>query len=194
VWHRLCIGVAITVASLSLDACVSIDPRAYKQVPAASDPGNMRAAYWNHATYRSRGEFIGAETLADALQLNPRSGASDADTVYVWRKTPELLSIRFVKDGTVVAERQYKLGEGFKVNDKGELELVIPTNCGGGEGSLGPGCAWHTVTLFVKADGMLAAIQSGGGAGVILVVPIGLYARHLSLFAPRPDAPPLLEP
>jgi hypothetical protein len=186
--------MAIIVASLALSACVSIDRRAYKQVPAASDPGDLKAAFSNRATYRGRGEFVGHETLADALQFRPWNGARDADTVYVWRKSHELLLVRFVKGGAVVDERQYKLGEGFNVNDKGEIEIVMPTECGGGDGSLGPGCSWGTVTLFVNTDGMLAAIQSGGGAGVILVVPIGGYAKLLSLFAPRPDAPPLVDP
>ena len=172
-----------------LSACVSIDSRAFKEAPAAGATGNIRAAYWNNATYRSSGELIGHATIAEAMHIP----AASADTAYVWRASPDLLIVRFTKDGVFVGERKYKLNDGFRVDNAGRIEISNPTECGGHD-SPGFGCGWGTVTIFENASGQLAAVQSGGGAGVLGIFPIAIYAKHLSLFNRRTDAPPFNEP
>jgi len=181
-----------TVALLcmtSLSACVSIDSRALKEVPAAGATGDIRAAYWNNAFYRSRGELLGHETIADAIHIS----AANADTAYIWRESTDLLIVRFTKDGEVVAERKYKLNDGFRVDSAGRIEISNPTECGGRD-SPSFGCGWGTVTIFENAGGDLAVVQSSGGAGGLGIFPIAIYAKHLSLFNRRTDAPPFDEP
>jgi hypothetical protein len=173
----------------ALNACVSIDSRAFKEAPAPGATGDIRAAYWNKATYRTSGEFIGHSTIAEAMHI----AAENADTAYIWRASPDLLIVRFTKDGGIVAEHKYKLNDGFRVDNEGRIEISNPTECGGHD-SPGFGCGWGTVAIFENASGELAAVQSGGGAGVLGILPIAIYAKHLSLFNRRNDAPPFNAP
>ena len=173
----------------ALGACVSIDLRALNEAPASGANGDIRAAYWNKATYRSSGELVGHATIAEAMHIP----AADADTAYIWRVSPDLLIVRFTKDGVTVAERKYKLNDGFRVDNAGRIEISNPTECGGRD-SPGFGCGWGAVTVFENASGELAAVQSGGGAGVLGIFPIAIYAKHLSLFNRRTDTPPFNEP
>lgn len=174
---------------IALSACVSIDSRAFKEAPASGATGDIRSAYWNKAIYRSSGELIGHATIAEAMHIP----AADADTAYIWRTSPDLLIIRFTKDEGIVAERKYKLNNGFRVDNAGRIEISNPTECGGRD-SPGFGCGWGTLTIFENAAGELAAVQSGGGAGVLGIFPFAVYAKHLSLFNRRIDAPPFDEP
>ena len=183
--HRNICKTSALLSLVVLSACVSVDSRAFKEVPAPGSNGNLRGAYWNVAFYRSKGELLGHETIAEAMHIP----AAKADTAYIWRVSQELLVVRFTKDGVVVAERKYKFNEGFKVDNSGRIEIGNPTECGGHD-SPGFGCGWGTVTIFENAAGELAAVQSGGGAGLLGVIPFAIYAKHLSLFAHRADAPP----
>lgn len=183
-------GKALAPLSVALlSGCVSVDSRALKEVPAAGSTGDIRAAYWNIASYRSQGQLSGHVTLADAMHIR----APKADTAYIWRVSPELLVVRFTSNGDIVAERKYKLNDGFRVDKAGRIEIGNPTECGGRD-SPGFGCGWGTVTIFENASGELAAVQSGGGAGMLGVIPMGVYANHLSLFIRRTDAPPFDAP
>ncbi len=172
-----------------ISACVSIDSRVFKEAPESGATGDLRAAYWNKATYRSSGELIGKATIAEAMNIP----AANADTAYLWRASPDLLIARFTKYGVIVAERTYKLNDGFRVDNAGRIAISNPTECGGHD-SPGFGCGWGTVTIFENISGELAVVQSGGGAGVLGIFPIAIYAKHLSLFDRRADAPPFDEP
>ena len=72
-----------TVALLlmtALSACVSIDSRVLKEVPAAGATGDIRAAYWNNAFYRSRGELLG-HAGHDGVDVLQRAADLNADDI-----------------------------------------------------------------------------------------------------------------
>lgn len=187
---ELILRVCVAMVSLAVvGGCVSIDSRTATESPRAGSNGNLRAAYWNIASYRSRGQLLGHVTLADALHIR----APQADTGYIWRMSTDVLLIRFTQADQLVAQRTYKLNDGFRVDSEGRIEIGSPAECGGQDGP-GVGCGWGTATIFENSEGRLAVIQSGGGAGVVGVVPVAIYAKHLSLFLRRDDAPPIDKP
>lgn len=163
--------------------------RVFKEEPAPGSNGSIRAAYKNKADYRTRNEWLGAETVAEALKV---PGAS-ADTAYVWRVSEELLLLRFTKGEVVVAEKKYALNKDFHIGADGRIEIALPNTCGFGEA--GGGCGWGGVTIFENASGQLVVVQSIRIAMAVgLIVPIAIHAKNLSLFSRSLDAPPFNQP
>ncbi len=182
---RFTAWIALLVA-LPLTGCVSIDSRAIREEADREATKSLRAAFLNRADYRSKGELVAHETLAEALGLPARSAA----WVYVWRISDSEVLVRFVTGSEVVHERRYRAGVDLSVGSDQRLELSKPTVCGGRD-SPGFGCGGGSVSLFVNRNGELAAVESGGGAGVIGIFPIAIYAKHLATFTRVQDAPPL---
>ncbi len=190
--HKRLIGSSITfcVILLSLTySCVSIDSRALEAQPVAGATGNIRAAFSNYASYyKSTGEFIGPATMADAFNVP----AQKADTVYVWRISEKDLLIQFRQAGRPIIEQRYSLNDGFRIDDKGAIQIRIATECGGHDSPV-IGCAWASVALFQDTNGDLNVIRSGGGAGMLAIIPMAVYGKHLSIFSRIAEAPQLRE-
>jgi hypothetical protein len=69
----------------------------------------------------------------------------------------------------------------LKINDEGKIELFTDSDCGGRD-SPGFGCMSETVTLFINPEGDLVTVQSGGGAGVLGILPFGVYGKLVAIF------------
>lgn len=163
--------------------CVSVDSRAFREVVAREVTAAVNTEFSNWASYRSKGEFLASDTLSGALGMH----VEGANTVHVSRPTPETLTFRFSKDGTDErAVRTYRLNEGLAITREGKFELTSKTACGGRDSPV-IGCGSRTVTLFVNTEGDLVAVESGGGGGVIGVVPFAMYTKLVAVYSRRPE-------
>ncbi len=165
------------IAAVSAWGCVSVDSRALKAVSPANLNGPVHGIFINSASYRSRGELVGAATLAEALHIAGR----EAEYAEVSFEPGNSLTVRFFKEGKATLEKTYKAGHALELRPDGSALVNLDTECGGRD-SPGFGCGWGTVALFLDQDDNLNVVQSGGGAGVIGVIPVALYAKHLSVF------------
>lgn len=133
--------------------------------------------YDNRPIYRSSGAFVASETLSRALGLI----GVEADSVTLTRPTESQLRLEFKIGKSTAAMRTYTVGADLVIRPDGMFEISVPVGCGGRD-SPGFGCGTSTVTLFVNPSGNLAAVESGGGAGVIGFIPFALYAKKLAVF------------
>jgi len=166
--------------------CVSVGTLEMREEVDPAATRNIRGAYRNNADTRSKGEFVASPTLAEALDLPAR----DADWAYVWRLSDDEVLVRFVTAGATVYQRIYRRGVDLQVMPDQKLVFAITTRCGGRD-SPGFACGGGTVTLFVSPTHQLVAIESGGGAGVLGVVPMAIYSRQFAIYRPVLDAPPI---
>ena len=177
----ICLLLTVAVA-----ACVSIDSRALREEVDVPATKNVRAAFLNVADYRSRGELLASASIAEALGLP----AKDAAWAYVWRVSEKEVLVRFVTAGKTIHEHSYHEGIDLRIMDDQRIVLAKPTVCGGRD-SPGFGCGGGSVALFINPSGQLAAVETGGGAGVLGIIPIAIYAKHLAVFRRIDDAPSL---
>ena len=174
----------LVLCGLFAAGCVSVDSRAFKEVVAKEATAAVNAEFSNWASYRSKGEFLASDTLSGALGVH----VEGANSVHVSRPTPETLALRFSKDGTDErAARTYRLNEGLSITQEGKFELTSKVACGGRDSPL-IGCGSKTVTLFVNSEGDLVAVESGGGGGVIGVIPFAMYAKLVAVYSRRTSA------
>jgi hypothetical protein len=166
-----------------LGGCVSIDSRALREKPSSGSMHAIVGTYQNFASYRSKGEFVADENLSGALGL----GRVEAGTVTLTRPTASQLKLEFKDGQSTKAVQTYVDGAGLVIRPEGRFEISVPVGCGGRD-SPGFGCGTKTVTLFVNASGNLAAIDSGGGAGLLGVIPFAVYAKTLAIFPRLPAA------
>ena len=184
------LSICLPASLALLNGCVSVDPRALRETPDIVATKNLRAVYLNEADYQSKGEFMANATLAEALGIHQARLSAWA---YVWRVSDQEVLVRFISQGVTIAERRYLAGDGLRILPDQRIELKKPGECGGRD-SPGFGCSTGTVTLFVNGSGELVAIESGGGAGLIGVIPFALYAKLVSTHhwisnRPQPDEP-----
>ncbi|MGH7485987.1 MAG: hypothetical protein ACREMY_10370 [bacterium] len=165
------------MVALSTSACVSVDSRALRATPPANSNAIVQGIFINSASYRSRGELVGAATLAEALHIAGR----EAEYVQVSVESSNTLNVRLFKHGKPILEKKYTSGSAFELHPDGSALINLDAECRGKD-SPGFGCGWGTVRLFLDQDDNLNVVQSGAGAGVIGIIPIALYAKHLSVF------------
>ena len=171
---------------LALSACVSIDSRALREEVDAVATKDLRAAFSNVSFYRSQGELMASDSIAEALDAPARG----ADQAYIWRLSDKAVLVRFITEGKTVYERVYREGVDLKTLPDQRMVLSKKTECGGHD-SPGFACGGGTATLFVDSNGALAIVESSGAAGALGFIPLVIYAKHLALFGRVQDAPPL---
>lgn len=171
-------AATVVSALIFLSACVSIDSRTWKEKPATDSASAIVGTFSNAAHFRSSGlELAASETLADAFGFQIAGMA----TVKVSRPTVSELELDFRKpDGPAFVAR-YVEGKDFTLTPDGRFVIPLRGGCGARDNP-GFGCGSKTVTLFINTEGDLAALESGGGAGLLGVIPLVVYARHLVLF------------
>lgn len=167
---------ALAIAT-AISGCVSIAPHALSEKPRADSASTIAGYYANTAEYRSRGEFVASPTLSGALGLS----LVKANTVIVTRPTGSQLRLEFMDGASTAAVRTYVAGAGLVIGGDGSFQLSVPQGCGGHD-SPGFGCGTKAVTLFVNTAGDLAAIESGGGAGLLGIFPFAVYSKQLAFF------------
>lgn len=167
----------LSLLVIVLTGCVSVDSRVWNETVDPEATATISTKFSNHATYRSTGEFLAVDNLAELLKIP----ATDADSVFVSLQKDGTLTLTFFKGETVSASKTYSTREGMSIDSEGRIKLPKDSAFVGGDGAIG--YQSKTVTLFINKQGDLATIQSGGGAGTVaIVVPIGIYARHLAIF------------
>ncbi len=117
--------------------------------------------------------FVAKENLAELL------GFPNEKPQYISIIFDPFKGLEVSFDGKV--QFLYEESSGLKISTDGKIILPDKGRCGGGEGGLF-GCYNYTVSLYINGGGNLVAQQSGGGAGLFLVVPVGIYANHLSIY------------
>jgi hypothetical protein len=163
----------VILALYTLNGCVSIDSRTSKEPIDESATASISGKFSNHAKYISSGEFISEDNLASLLFLPYEK----SQFVFVSFNEKDGLKLEF--DGSDKAVI-YKAEDGLLLRRDGTIQLPAIGGCGGGGG--GVGCHRRTVIFFINNDGDLAAIRTGKSVGLVAVIPIGIYAKHLSIF------------
>lgn len=159
--------------SLLLSGCVSIDSRSWKETIDIKATSNLANRYSIRASYWSKGEFVAEDNLADLLGVV----ASESESVLV----------KFVAEKGLVFEfdvnkytKTYYLGKRLKIDNSGKYKVSIESGCGSSEGAIA--CGGGSLSFFVNTHGDLVVIKSGGGGGLYGLFPIGIYAKHVSIF------------
>jgi hypothetical protein len=173
---RIAHFIAICAMALALPSCVSIDSRASSEPIDKSATGSMSGEFSNHASYRSTGEFLARDNLADLLNVPARN----AERVRIALDRTGTLSMTWLVGTEEKASRSYSRELGLIFAADGSIELPSKGSFVSGEGAAGYQSL--NVRLFVNASGDLATIQSGGGGGLLGPIPMGIYAKHLAIF------------
>jgi hypothetical protein len=174
VLHHTCVSLFLLIV---LAGCVSVDSRVWDESVDREATVTVSTKFSNHASYRSTGEFLAIDNLAELLNVP----ALDAETVLVSLQKEGGLTLTFFKGATATASKTYRTQDGLSVASDGKIELPKNSSFVGGGGAIG--YQSKTVTLFVNKQGDLVTIQSGGGAGTVgIIIPIGIYAKHLAIF------------
>lgn len=164
--------------TLAFGGCVSIDPRALHEQIRPDSATSIVGTFKNRASYGSGREFVPRDTLSFALGVHHIKPIS----VTVSRPSESELRFEFQNDDESKFAKTYTTATGLTVKANGQFDVPVPVGCGGHD-SPGFGCGAKTLTLFINPYGNLAAIESGGGAGLIGFIPIAVYAKHLALFS-----------
>ena len=169
--------------ALAAGGCVDVDPHLVGQRVAPTMPQAITGTWKARAVYHSHLELLAAANLADALDL-PGSDADEAAISY----DPALgLTVRFIRGGEPIFEpTTYAPADGLHVDDDGSIELpFVPCS----REDVHNGCSKHR-RLYVNTKGQLVFVESGGGAGFIGLVPVGVYAKLLSKYVRAQPAAP----
>lgn len=156
-----------------LTGCVSIDRRVLKETADPNSIALISGKFSNQAMYRSTGEFIAIDNLAQLLSVP--SHHSNEVTISFDKNTGLVLQFSDTNETKIVTFK-----EGMKLSSDGKFELPSSTHCSFSGGTLG--CQGKSITLFVNKYGNLVTIQSGGGGGLFGPFPIGVYAKHIAIF------------
>ena len=170
---------ALAYVSAFLTACVSVDQRASTEVVDRERARTLSGEFTNGASYRTRGEFIAVGNLAELFHV-PASGA---DRVRITRDAADTLRLTWFQ-GPREWETITFARDKLHFPEDGSIEIPAETRSSFKEGA--GGYTTTTLRLFVTTKGDLATIQTNSSVGVIGIVPVGLHAKHLALFARLP--------
>ncbi len=173
------------LCGLLLVGCVAVDPRVKQEHPAEDNFVRITGRYSNEPSYTShKFGFIGPNDLGETL-CGVMVG-SDGRSTAGWEKVdvitlnyaPDLgLQVALERGSQMVAQCTLMPNTGLRVEN---AKLVLK---GGGCGAgLQTGCAGHNVSLFVSESGNLVVIESGGGAGLVTLLPFAMYGKLMSIF------------
>ena len=167
------------LAALTVAACVSIDNRVSTEPIDRAATQRISGDFSNRASYRSTGEFLARDNLADLLGVP----AKTADRVRISGDPNEALTITWYLRDEEKASRLFSKEFGLAIAADGLIDLQSEGKWGSGEGAFG--YETHSVRIFINSNGDLATVQLGGGGGLFGPFPVGVYARHLAIFPRR---------
>jgi len=168
--------ITIGAIAVVLASCVSIDSRVSSEPIDKSATRSISGEFSNHASYRSTGEFLARDNLADLLNVPARN----ADLVRIALDSSGTLNMTWFVGAEEKASRSYSRELGLVFEADGSIELPSKGAFVSGEGAAGYQSL--SVRLFINVNGDLATIQTGGGGGLFGPIPIGIYAKHLAIF------------
>lgn len=170
---------AIGILSLVISACVSIDRRVAREPIDRVATAHLSGNFLNTASYRSTGEFLAIDNLAELLNVP----ATHAEYVRIAGDPSESITLTWYSEGKEWVSREYSKEFGLKIAGDGLVDLPTKGRWSSGGGVVG--YESRSVRLFINANGDLATVQTGGGGGVFGPFPIGMYARHLAIFSKK---------
>ena len=176
---RLNVVAAIAATCLFLVGCVGIDSRAEQEPVDKEATRNITGRFLNFCGYCSEMPFgSGAPSFAGLVGV---PGAYSANSFSVSFTETGALTFEFEVGGRTVGGRTFQPQDGLHFNEEGKIELL---HCRGCEIADIPamGCGSQTVTVFLNPDGDLVAVETGGGAGLLIVVPFAAYGTTMSIF------------
>jgi hypothetical protein len=173
------IAAALTL-TFSLCGCVAIDSRASQEPLDKNATQNISGHFQNYSSYHSeKMGFVGSAKFSDLLEIYGEQ--NKADSFVITYSENEGLTVQFKEDGRNIFTKKLSPADGLKLNSEGKFEFHTPGGCSGDESGLF-GCSSKTVTLFLNPDGDLVTVDSGGGAGMLGILPIGIYGKLVAIF------------
>lgn len=169
--------VLMGCSSALLPGCVSVDPRASTEVVDRERTRSLAGEFENVASYRSQETFIAAGNLARLFHVPAR----EADRVRIdWNAQGGLRFTWF--QGTSQWDTVEFARDSIRTAADGSIELPERSERGGTEGAYA--ATRTSLRIFITPRGELAVIETHAGAGVVGIVPVGVYTKHLALFPP----------
>ena len=170
----------LAIVLVANGGCVLIDTRVKDEAitPLGASPFSGR--YLCGASYTSHEMgLMGPSKLSDTL------GGPACESAALSYDVNAGLTVSFEKGGETLARRTIDRRTGLSVSEAGGL-VIGSGSCGGG---LGLGCYKTNLRLYVNRSGDLVIVQSGGGAGMLLLLPFAAYGRMMGVFPQlKPDA------
>ena len=134
--------------------------------------------YGNKPVYRSeRAGFVGVPDFTSVVGV--RCGKVDSFRIRALEGRG--VSVELMLAGNIVHEKTFLFDEGLVLTSEGILELPRTTEAGWFDTPV-IGVASRRFSLFLNGNGDLVLVNSGGGAGLIGIVPMGVYGRLMSVF------------
>lgn len=175
--NRISYPAILVSVLLFVAGCVSVDSRVWKEAIDKEATLKISGEFSNSASYFSTGEFLARNNLADLLNVP----AKNAGRVRISFEPNGSLKMTWFSGDKEIASRTYEREFGLAIAPDGAIDLPSKGHWASGEGAVG--YQTLSVRLFVNGSGDLATIQSGGGAGLLGPIPLGIYAKHLAVFS-----------
>ena len=170
---------------LMVVGCVSIDPRASREAIDSIATREISGEFSNIASYYSSGEFIADDNLCGMVIGYP---AREASRVRLSIGNDGALIIECVSQNREADTLTFDPEDGFIYDTNGAISLKKSRGFVGEDG--GFGYETNKIRMFINSSGDLAVVRSGGGGGFFGPFPIGVYAKHLSVFPRIKDYDP----
>lgn len=171
---------AILTLTLCMGGCVAIDSRAWKEPVAKGASQSISGLFRNSAAYSSeKMGFAGASHFSELIGFN---STPPPDTFRLSYSQIDGLTVQFETGGAKTVDKIFRPADGLNFDADGKIVLFSKNDCGVGRDLPGLGCMSKTVTLFLNPEGDLVTVQSGGGVGIVVVVPISIYAKLVAIF------------
>ncbi len=162
--------------------CVTSDSHISEQLENKRGSYELNGTFVNSPVYQTESfGFIGTRDFGFALGVYV-----DADIIRLSLTRGSSLYVALEKDEKKVFEKTYYKDDGLKFNNDGIVTLPSQRNGGSGD-SPGIGYSSHQFNLFINKKGNLVLIQSGGGGGLVGVIPFAVYGSLMSIFPRKSD-------
>lgn len=166
--------IAVMFTAVVLSGCIAVDSEVSSQQAADGGLSLIEGRFSCDATYVSK-----EAGLLGPGQLGHVFDGPQCDAATLSLSNGGSLEVTFEKDGSVLESRNVTSKDGLS-HDANSFFLTLGA-CGIEE--LQMGCARHTFTIFANQDGDLVIIQSGGGGGIVTVLPAMVYGKLMGIFS-----------
>ena len=173
---------ALTVAwtlglafSIAITGCVAVDSRASHEPIDVVATRALHGQFNCYPYYRSHSiGFVGPPNIPSIL------GGYQCGTVTLDVDPGHSLKVSYQGSDATSASRIFTAASGLSMTKEGQYMLSRNTECGGG---MAVGCSKQTFLLWLNPEGDLVCVQTGGGGGLFLVVPVGVYGKMMAIFS-----------
>ena len=163
-----------------LMGCVAIDSRAWKEPIAMDAPQSITGRYSNKANYKSsKMGFTGSSHFS---HLTGYHNNSLPDSFLLRVTDSNEITVEYFLESLKLGQQTFNNDRGLTIHRNYSIDLFSYSTCGGGGESLQLGCMSKTVKLFVNPEGNLVTVQSGGGAGLVTILPFAIYGKLVAIY------------